>query len=307
MAKTYDNVIVFGPTGSVGSVVALEASKRGAKVWLAMRDPNKDIPGLSKDQHSSNTFERIKADLADPESVKEAVQKSGAKAAYIYQVQAPKGMKPTVEALKEGGIEYVVFLSSFTLRPGDDLRKIQQADIIPWVHAQVEIALEDVGLEATLLRPGSFAYNTFWQNLDTTEEPWTATLPESERRMDGIVPLDMGRVGGAVLVERPSNDLKHIIYLYGPQLQTAREQLADMKRITGKKVDIKVVGTDEYRRFLSDKGFPKVVLDYFIKNIARGVDDWAGKGHVEEGMRNIKKYSGYESTNFEEYVKVRFG
>lgn len=31
----YNNVIVFGTTGDVGSVAALEANKQGANVWLA--------------------------------------------------------------------------------------------------------------------------------------------------------------------------------------------------------------------------------------------------------------------------------
>ena len=48
MGIKYDNVIIFGPTGAVGTAAAREAGKRGAKVWLAMRDTNKKIPGLDE-------------------------------------------------------------------------------------------------------------------------------------------------------------------------------------------------------------------------------------------------------------------
>ena len=37
-------VIVFGPTGNIGSVAAVTAQEKGAKVYLAMRDPKKTIP-----------------------------------------------------------------------------------------------------------------------------------------------------------------------------------------------------------------------------------------------------------------------
>jgi uncharacterized protein YbjT (DUF2867 family) len=44
----FEKVIVFGPTGNIGSITAQTASKKGAKVYLAMRDPKKTIPGLSQ-------------------------------------------------------------------------------------------------------------------------------------------------------------------------------------------------------------------------------------------------------------------
>jgi short-subunit dehydrogenase len=69
VAVKYDNVIVFGPTGAVGGQLALEASKRDAKVWLAMRSPEKFIEGISKDEEQQGSFERIQADLSDPDSV----------------------------------------------------------------------------------------------------------------------------------------------------------------------------------------------------------------------------------------------
>src|SRR5258707_699844 len=93
MAIRYDNVIVFGPTGAVGGAAALEAGKRGAKVWLAMRDTNKVVDGITDEQERDGKFVRVKADLSDPETVKQAVQLSGAKAAYVYLIHSPAGIK----------------------------------------------------------------------------------------------------------------------------------------------------------------------------------------------------------------------
>ena len=52
----FERVIVFGPTGNIGSVAAQTASKKGATVYLAMRDPKKAIPGLTKEAEESGFF-----------------------------------------------------------------------------------------------------------------------------------------------------------------------------------------------------------------------------------------------------------
>jgi len=71
-------VIVFGPTGHVGSAVALSAHTFGAsKVVLAMRDTTKAIPGLTPDVESSRSFQRVHTDLADPASITAAVSSTG--------------------------------------------------------------------------------------------------------------------------------------------------------------------------------------------------------------------------------------
>ncbi|KIW03001.1 uncharacterized protein PV09_05659 [Verruconis gallopava] len=301
MGIKYDSVIVFGPTGAVGSAVAVEAGKRGAKVWLAMRDTTKAIPGL---EESSGKFERVQADLSDAESVKRAVSQSGAKAAFFYQVRTKDGMKLTIGAMKESGIEYVVFLSSLTILPDDDIRAITPDKIIPFAHSSVEVTIEDLGLPSTMLRAGAFAHNIIWQNLDRSSEPWKAKIPISERKSDGIVQKDIGRVGGAVLVERPSESQKEIIYLYGPELLTREEQLTIIEKVSGKKIETEVQSFEEYGKYMLTKGFPEFIVNYLLKadNGDRN-DAYYANGRHEEGVANVKKYSGYEATTYEGYVR----
>ena len=55
------NVIVFGASGAVGSAAAIEARKRGAKVWLAMRDTSKTIQQLDEEEEKGG-YERVQAD-----------------------------------------------------------------------------------------------------------------------------------------------------------------------------------------------------------------------------------------------------
>ncbi|KAL8867668.1 MAG: hypothetical protein Q9174_005513, partial [Haloplaca sp. 1 TL-2023] len=103
------NVIVFGPTGAVGSNAARTASALGAKVTLAMRDTSKSIPGLSASDEKAGNFSRVQADLTKPDTVSEAVRQYQATHAFIYLVfGSSDSMKATISALKSAGIQLVV-------------------------------------------------------------------------------------------------------------------------------------------------------------------------------------------------------
>jgi NAD(P)-dependent dehydrogenase (short-subunit alcohol dehydrogenase family) len=143
-------VIVFGPTGNIARVASTTAHERGATVYLAMRNPNKPIPGLSQDAESSGRYTRLQADLHQPDTVAAAVKASGAKRAFIYVAHGSKDhMNATLLALKDSGITFVVFLGSFTVT--DPASEMDASDPIAYVHAQVEVNLEtSLTAEATV-------------------------------------------------------------------------------------------------------------------------------------------------------------
>ncbi|KAF2762596.1 NAD(P)-binding protein [Pseudovirgaria hyperparasitica] len=301
MAIKYDNVIVFGPTGAVGRAVSQEAAKRGAKVTLAMRDPSKKIPGLDEQQ---GKFERIKADLGDVASVESAIRQSGAKAAFFYQIHGTgDGMRSVIETMKTAGVEYVVFLSSFTIFPEEDPHDVSRERLIPYLHASIEATIDDLGLASTMLRPGAFAYNIFHQDVDRSSDVWKAEIPESDRKADCIVPKDIGRVGGAVLVDRPAEGQKEIVYLYGPALLTREDMIATIGKVSGKQISTTVQSTDDHIKSMVARGLPEIAAKYLCKaDNGQLHDRYYADGRHEEGWENIKKYSGYEPTSFETFV-----
>lgn len=307
MASKYDNVIVFGPTGAVGGSTALEASKRGAKVWLAMRNTSKAIEEIPADIEKSGKFERVQADLTDPDSVATAVKKCGAKAAYFYLIFGSQDhMRGSLQAMKDAGVEYVVFLSSVTVAPGKDIRSIPPEHIIGYSHAQVEIALEEIGFpHVTALRPAAFASNHYNMELDRSEKPPKANITIADTLMDNIVPDDIGAVGGAVLVERPSNG-KEVIYLCGPELTTLEKIWATIKRVTGRDdLDTTPLDAEEWLARMS-RHTPLPLA----KEILRNYEEWRDpegimpKSEFQKAVANTKKFSGREPTKFEDYVEA---
>jgi uncharacterized protein YbjT (DUF2867 family) len=304
MATHYSTVIIFGPTGAVGRAAALEAYKRGAEVYLAMRDPSKPIPGITSTS-DEDKYHRIQADLSDPESVKSAIQHSGAKAAYVYLIHSPGGTKPALSAMVEAGIEYIVVLSSFTIKKGVDVRSVQPEDLIPYTHAQGELALEELGVAHTALRPGNFASNPWNMSMDR-EKGDIYVFGKGQRVVDNIVPADIGRVAGSVLVDRPSQETKEIIYLYGPKLSGERETAEMIRKFWNGGEELKIVGQDAEgvaERMLK-KGLPPPIVKYFVRVLGEGPDlGLYEQVFAEEGAANVTKYSGYEPTEFEEFAK----
>lgn len=301
----YDKVIVFGPTGDVGCQTALEASKRGAHVYLAMRYPEKSLPIL---EGSDGKFTRIKADLSDPVSCANLIKESGAKAAYIYWVQTQDGSKSSLAAMKDAGLEYVVFLSSFSIVIEQDIRTMDSKDFIAHAHAQVEISLEDVSFKAgfVAMRGGNFASNTINFQLNRSTTPWSTDLLFPDMITDAITPVDLGRVGGALLVSPPEGAAagKRICML-GPELISHDKQWETIKRISGK--DIKINSYENnpegYKELLISKGLPPPVADNVVdSNTESRKNPQKYYGHFEEEKGNVKKYSGYEPMSFEEFI-----
>lgn len=305
MSSKYDNVIVFGPTGAVGRAAVAEASKRGAKVWLAMRDTAKSInKELDGDQ-----FSRLQADLTDPESVKKAIQTSGANAAFFYLAfHAQDSMKHVLQAMKDAGITYLVFLSSFTIPEDHDVRDVPPEKVIPYIHAQVEANLEDLKIPHTTLRPGNFASNGINHALDKKKTPYEAIVPNGDRLSDCIVQSDIGRVGGAVLVDRPSTAFKEIIYLYGPELLKHDETWEITKIVTGKDIKVTHPSVEEIVQFHISIGTPEFLARYLVKtdlSAEAETENRYPRKHYETGSGNVRKYSGYEPTTFKEWIATQ--
>lgn len=296
-------VIVFGPTGAVGSAAARTAEELGAKVVLAMRNTEKSIPGLDKENEGS--FERVYADLLKPDTVRDAVAKTGAQHAFIYCAWAsPDKMKSTIQALKSAGIELLVFLSSYTIQ--GDPKEIQPSEVIPYLHAQTELTAREIygENEFVAIRPGYFAPNLTQYAAGLAKNEVKLFRPEIT--VDCIVQEDIGRVCGTILAKGPQDE-QRIIYLYGPELISQEDCIKIIATALGKTPKIVTVeekDADGY--FVEEHGMPSPVAKYLKGQIRKAV---SGQSQVfgypvrEGQLSNVEKYSKTKATRFEEWVE----
>ena len=299
-------VIVFGPTGNIGSVAARTAQVKGAKVILAMRDTKKSIPGLNEVNEREGGFQRVTADVTKPDTVAEAVNTSGATRAFIYLAWGtPDHMKSTFQALKNAGIKSVIFLSSSTIQT--EKRDIPRSEIIPWFHAQTEVSLDEVFGEENYVavRPGRFVTNLvqYKAGLNTGE----VRLFGGNCRYDCITPTDLGTVSGTILAEGTKNGQRKV-YVYGPQIITQADAIKAVGKALNKDVKITAISAEEGLQKSMDHGAPPPIAKYLVSKLSQGPE--ADKEMFEDsklykdGVKNVELYTGKKPTGIEEWVKA---
>lgn len=308
------SVIIFGPTGSIGSTTARITQEQGAKVFLAMRDVGKSIPGLSPDQEREGGFERLQADLSDTESIKAAVVKSGAKHAFIYLLfGVPEGMRSTIEALKSAGIEFVVFLSSSSVTvhsaSEDSLKSVPPSDFIAFSHAQVENNLYNIfgngGYVA--VRPSYFSSNTLqWRSMVRAGE---VKLVGPDITFDYIVPSDISRVCAGFLVrgaKRPDGSPSpSSVTLCGPKVMSQRDAVAVIGKAIGKELAVKGVSPEEGVEVFKANGIAENIAKDLVRMFssrAESNDELYEESLYVEAAANIEKYSGQSSTELTQWA-----
>lgn len=302
-SRNMSSVLVFGPTGKVGSIVARAAAAHGSKVWLAMRDTSKTIPSLSAESGKKGQFERIQADLTVPQSISAAVKTSQAKRAFIYLAHGSTDhMKSALQALRSGGIECVVFLSSFTIQ--GEAREVEPSQVIPYIHARVEMNLEeifgDVGFVA--IRAGTFVTNLVRYKSAILETGQVAIFgPHWET--DAITPIDVGEASGTILAKGSSNN-QRIVYLFGPQLIEQAEFIRKMARALGKDVVVtEIEPKDALKNYLAG-GMSKALAEYLVSITDRSKEEvrrW--RARYEEGVQNVRVYTGREPISVDTWIK----
>lgn len=300
-------VIIFGPSGAVGSATARTAHELGSKVVLAMRDPQKPIPCLDEAnaKEGGTNFERVQADLLNPETVRNAVSSTHATRAFIYMAHgSPDNMKSTIQALKSAGIELVVFLSSFTIR--GEPEDVKPSEVIPYLHAQVEISLKEVfgpgGYIAA--RPGSFASNSIQYKEGFQSGLVKVFAPDAT--IDCIVPADIGRACGTVLVKGP-HDENTAMYLYGPQLISQADCVRILAKVLGKNPVVEKMGKEEaYKVFTEQRHWPAPLAEYALRQ-SEAIDPERsvvfGYPIDAEQLASVEKYTGKKGITFEEWAE----
>ncbi|GGN72572.1 NmrA family transcriptional regulator [Actinoplanes lobatus] len=171
-------------------------------------------------------IEHHRADLADPESLREAV--SGAEAFFLLVsgAGAHLDIPAIVDVVRAGGVRRIVALSS------------QAAGTRPnsASHAPLR-ALEDTvrgsGLEWVLLRPGGFVSNTFaWAEQVRTSR--TVSSPFGDVGLPLVHLGDIAEVAAAALQDQRHD--KQVYALTGPKLISPRQRAADLAAALGEPV-----------------------------------------------------------------------
>ncbi|MGY0502535.1 NAD(P)H-binding protein [Nocardia sp. FBN12] len=237
-------ILITGATGTIGSDIVRQLVAEGVAVRAATRHPERaEFPA---------GVEVVRVDYRDPATFAPAM--TDVEAAFLVGIPGPDGTGTDAElvaAARAAGVRRVVKLSA--VGTGDPLLGVPGS----W-HVPGEQAVRDSGLEWTILRPNTFASNTF-----SWIEPLGNGHPVPNLTGDGkqavVDPRDVSAVAAVAL--RSSDHHGHTFTLTGPELQTSRDQAAVLAEILGRPIAVTDIAEADARAFIVAAGLPPAFVE----------------------------------------------
>ncbi|MER8368063.1 NmrA/HSCARG family protein [Mesorhizobium sp. M1378] len=238
-------ILVTGATGNVGRNVVEQLVKRGANVRALVRDPSKaDFPA---------GVDVVQGDLLDVDSLRKAF--SGVSTLFLLNAVVADEFTQALVALaaaREAGIERIVYLS------------VIHSDLyvnVPHFAGKfgVERMIEQMGLNATILRPAYFMNNDI-----TIKDVVTGY---------GIYPMPIGAKGVAMIDARDIGEIAAIELIRREQaaapLPFDRINLVGPDTLTG--ADVAAIWTDVLGRQIA---YPGDDTAGFEQNLRQFMPSW---------------------------------
>ncbi|TPL02438.1 MULTISPECIES: NmrA/HSCARG family protein [unclassified Mesorhizobium] len=217
-------ILVTGATGNVGSQVVSQLVKRGADVRALVRDPSKaNFPaGVAV----------VQGDLLDVDSLRSAF--SGVSTLFLLNAVVPDEFTQALIALnlaREAGIERIVYLS------------VIHGELyvnVPHFAGKlaVERMIEQMGLNATILRPAYFMNNEFTIK-DVILSYGVYPMPIGSKGLAMVDARDIAEVAAIELLRREQAEIAlplDRINLVGPDTLTGADVAGIWTKVLGRQI-----------------------------------------------------------------------
>jgi uncharacterized protein YbjT (DUF2867 family) len=227
-------ILVTGATGNVGRQVVQQLTNRGADVRALVRNP--ETANLPESVHV------VQGDLLDIDSLRGALE--GVSTLFLLNAVVPDEFTQALVALnlaREAGIERVVYLS------------VIHSDLysnVPHFAGKygVERMIEQMGLNATILRPAYFMDNEVTIK-DAVVGYGVYPMPIGSKGLAMIDARDIGEIAAIELLrrERAAEPLPlEKINLVGPDTLTGADAASTWSDVLGREI---AYGGDDTQRF----------------------------------------------------------
>ncbi|MEV4760884.1 NAD(P)H-binding protein [Micromonospora sp. NPDC049559] len=224
-------IVVTGATGNVGRALVEALAAAGERVTATSRN-------VAAAAVPEGVLARP-ANLADPESLRPLLD--GADALFLHDGGAGAGVlspRDVLDVAKAGGVGRVVLLSSqgVATRPESPSHGIAMR--------AVEDAVQESGLDWTILRPGGFNTNSYaW--IPSVRAERTVAAPFGDVSLPTVDPLDIAEVAAVAL--REDGHVGRIYTLTGPARTTPRQRAEAIGEAIGEPIRFVEQTLDEAR------------------------------------------------------------
>ncbi|MFE1318286.1 NAD(P)H-binding protein [Kitasatospora phosalacinea] len=282
-----NEILVLGGTGTTGRRVARRLTALGRPVRTASRTASRTAPRA--DSRAGGGGHRL--DLDDPAGWAPALD--GARALYLVEPDLRPGtdrrerLPLLVDRAVAAGVRRLVLLSAYGVDEADDSHPLKAA----------ERAVQDSGVDWTILRPGWFAQNfseTFWRPAVLSG---LLALPTGDGRTPFVDAEDIAEVAAAALAEDGDRHAGRAYRLTCPRAIASGEAAALISAATGRTVRHQDVTAGEFAAAATAHGTPAEAarrLAALLTDVREGRGAEIGDG-VEQAL-------GRPPRSFEEHV-----
>lgn len=271
--------LVIGATGTVGSALLHELSRRGIPALGATRDPSR--------QRFPAGVSAIAFDYAHVAQVRQALV--GVDGVFVL---APPGMESQVEGwrslfslAREAGVKHLVLMTA--KGAGEDTP-----------HGQGEAALKSSGLSWTILRPTFFAQNFATYSGDSIRREGAFYYPAGEGRTAFVDVRDIAAVAAEVLAH-PEKHAEKVYELTGPAALSMAEVAQILSEVLGRSVRYVDPGEEGYRKALESHGLSPALAGMFTYLYAVVVKN----GWAAGTSQDVAKVLGRAPVGFEQFAR----
>ncbi|UKY52036.1 NAD(P)H-binding protein [Streptomyces inhibens] len=251
-------IVVTGATGNIGRSLVGRLLAEGAAVRALTRDPAR--AGLPAEA------EVVRADLTGADDL--APLLAGAEALFLnLAAGGDRAATAVLDAAVKAGVRRVVLNSSMAVTdtPADDTNHIAR------MHAGLERAVRDSGLEWTFVRGGNYSTNTL---------AWAPSIRESGVVRDAhpgaqgapVHEADLADVAAVALLDRSGAHQGQAYLVTGPEVVTIAEQVAEIGRAIGRETRVERISEEEAAEAMSGPHFPKEAALELVKRFGEMVD-----------------------------------
>jgi uncharacterized protein YbjT (DUF2867 family) len=269
-------VLVTGARGRVGRSVMEALLAENVLVRASSRDPEKFRAPLG--------VEVAAADLSEPDTMARALE--GVNAVFLYA--QGKKLPELMAAMKQAGVEYVVFLSTIDATNEHDYAQGNRRR-----HVEVEEAIAEAGFQYTFLRPGAFATNAlrFWRQSIVAEGVVRIPFPEAQQAP--IDERDIAAVAVRALVSRKLDG--QALVLTGPESLAQRKQVECISTVVGRPIRLETITEDEARAWLGE-----IIPPAYVNLLAA---QWRDEVGVASPVTdNVERVTGRPATLYATWV-----
>ena len=237
-------ILVIGATGTVGGHVVEHLVKRGANVRALVRDTAKaKLPP---------SVTAVQGDLLDVDAMRNAL--SGVSTLFLLNAVVPDEVTQALIALnlaREAGIERIVYLS------------VIHSDLyvnVPHFAGKfgVERMIEEMGFNATVLRPAYFMNNDVMVK-DVVRDYGVYPMPIGTKGLAMIDAADLGEIAALELIRREQAEKAlpfDRINLVGPETLTGPDIAAIWSDVLGRHISYGGDDTAAFEQNLRQKHVP---------------------------------------------------